>query len=119
MVERPKLEWDEVKNLKVITGWDVAFEPQRPFAIDMAGFAVNVDLFLSSPKAKFAYRVKRGYQESEFLGHLNIKLRDLEPRADMCTKVLVWHTRTKSVDLKMEENRKLLILPPSHKGIEV
>ena len=119
MVEKPKLEWDEVKSSKVITGWDVAWKPERPFAIDMAGFAVNVELFLASPKAKFAYRVKRGYQESEFLGHLKVKLADLEPRAEMCTKVLVWHTRAEKVDLRMEEKRKSLLLSPSHKGMEV
>ena len=119
MVEKPKVEWDEKTHSNVVTGWDVAWKPERPFAIDMAGFAVNVQLFLERPKAKFAYRVKRGYQESEFLAHLNVKLTDLEPKADMCTKVYVWHTRTEKADRKMEDKRQSLLLPPSNNGIEV
>lgn len=37
--------------------------------------------------AKFDINAKRGYQESVFLQSLGIKLSDLEPKADMCTKV--------------------------------
>ena len=64
MVERPKVEKEKV------VGWDVNWGPNRPFAIDMAGFAVNLKLFLSKNKAKFAYQAKVGHQESEFLKHL-------------------------------------------------
>ena len=56
MVEKPK-----VVN-EVVVGWDVAWSPKRPFAIDMAGFAINYNHFLNRPKAKFAYKVKRGFQ---------------------------------------------------------
>ena len=101
MVEKPKID----TNGKVI-GWDVTWSPQRPFAIDMAGFAVNVNLFLSKTKAKFAYQVQRGHQESEFLRHLVSSLEELEPKAELCTKVLVWHTRSEKADLKMEDRRK-------------
>ena len=80
MVERPKVE-----NEKVV-GWDVTWSPNRPYAIDMAGFAVNVKLFLSKNKAKFAYQVKRGHQESEFLKTLVTGLDELEPKAELCTK---------------------------------
>ena len=75
MVEKPKVS-PEGK----VVGWEVVWAPQRPFAVDMAGFAVNLRLLLSSPKAKFAYRVKRGHQESEFLKHLVSGLDELEPR---------------------------------------
>ena len=119
MLEKPKVEWDDQKKLSIVTGWDVAWKPERPFAMDMAGFAVNVRLFLDRPKAKFAYHVRRGYQESEFLGHLNIELKDLEPKADKCTKVYVWHTRSEKPDLKMEKKRQSLLLPPSNMGIIV
>jgi len=121
MVEKPKVGLDpEGNNKKVgVVGWDVAWGPERPFAIDMAGFAVNYDLFLNRPKAKFAYQVKRGYQETEFLRHLVSDLSELEPRADMCTKVYVWHTRTTRPDLKLETKRQSLLLPPSNKDIEV
>ena len=90
----------------------------RPFAIDMAGFAVNVKHFLSKTKAKFAYQVKRGHQESEFLKHL-VTLDELEPQAEQCTKVLVWHTRTEKVDVKQEKRRKDSGLELSDHGIEV
>ena len=119
MVEKPKVEWNKHEHSKVVIGWDVAWKPERPFAMDMAGFAVNVQLFLDRPKAKFAYRVKRGYQESEFLGHLNIELKDLEPKAEMCSKVYVWHTRAEKPELKMEKKRQSLLLPPSNMGMEV
>ena len=58
MVERPKVD---LATGRVI-GWDVTWNPSRPFALDMAGFAVNLKLFLSKPKAKFAYKVRRGFQ---------------------------------------------------------
>lgn len=109
MLERPK-----VVNGKVID-WDVSWAATRPFAIDMAGFAVNVKHFLSRTKAKFAYQVKRGHQESEFLRHLVSSLDELEPKADDCTKVLVWHTRTEKVDLRQETKRS----QKSDHGIEV
>ena len=112
MVEKPKVINGKVK------GWDVTWAPQRPFAIDMAGFAVNVKHFLSKPKAKFAYQVKRGHQESEFLKHL-VTLDDLEPKAGQCTKVLVWHTRTEKVDTRQEKRRKDSGLELSDHGIEV
>ena len=119
MVEKPKLEHNDHAQSKVITGWDVAWKPNRAFAIDMAGFAINARLFLDQPRAKFSYVVKRGEQESEFLKRLNVKLMELEPKAEMCTKVLVWHTRSEKVDMGMEEKRKSMLLPPSNQGIEV
>ena len=74
-----------LKNGKVhsfFTFW----KPQRPFAMDMAGFAVNLKLLFESPNAKFPLRVKRGYLESDFLQMLTQR-DELEPKADNCTKV--------------------------------
>eukprot|EP00095_Tigriopus_kingsejongensis_P005606 snap_masked-scaffold541_size141817-processed-gene-0.8 protein:Tk05606 transcript:snap_masked-scaffold541_size141817-processed-gene-0.8-mRNA-1 annotation:"galactosylgalactosylxylosylprotein 3-beta-glucuronosyltransferase i" len=113
-VEKPK-----VSSEGKVIGWDATWAPQRPFALDMAGFAVNLDLFLAKTKTKFAYQVKRGHQESEFLRHLVESLDELEPKADKCTKVLVWHTRTERAKMDMESKRKELGLPPSNLGIEV
>ena len=84
----------------------------------MAGFSVNMNLFLNKPKAKFAYQVKRGHQETKFLRHL-VTLDELEPKADLCTKVLVWHTRTEKVDLSQEEVRKKQGLDISNHLMEV
>ncbi|KAK3727586.1 hypothetical protein RRG08_009807 [Elysia crispata] len=91
-----------VKNRKVV-GWFTAWKPDRPFAMDMAGFAVNVQLVHKYPEAKFSNEVQRGYQESTFLTGLKLTLDDLEPRANMCTEVLVWHTRTEKSSMKNED----------------
>ncbi|KAE8591958.1 hypothetical protein XENTR_v10018613 [Xenopus tropicalis] len=54
----------------------------------------SLDLFEERPQAYFKLRgVKGGYQESSLLREL-VTLNDLEPKADNCTKILVWHTRT-------------------------
>jgi galactosylgalactosylxylosylprotein 3-beta-glucuronosyltransferase 3 len=114
MAEKPKVDILTGR----VTGWDITWNPTRPYGIDMAGFAVNLKLFLSKPKAKFAYKVRRGYQESEFLKHL-ATLEELEPKAEMCSKVLVWHTRAERVDIGQEKRRKEKGLPVSDHGIEV
>ncbi|XP_066506978.1 galactosylgalactosylxylosylprotein 3-beta-glucuronosyltransferase 1 isoform X2 [Hoplias malabaricus] len=77
-----------------VSGWRTVFDPHRPFAIDMAGFAINLKLILRKPQAYFKLKgVKGGYQESSLLREL-VTLEELEPKANNCTKVLVWHTRT-------------------------
>ncbi|XP_038844910.1 galactosylgalactosylxylosylprotein 3-beta-glucuronosyltransferase 1-like [Salvelinus namaycush] len=89
-----RYESPKVNTLGKVYGWKTVFDPNRPFAIDMAGFAVNLRLILFKPQAYFKLRgVKGGYQESSLLREL-VTLSDLEPKAANCTKVLVWHTRT-------------------------
>uniref|UniRef100_A0A3Q3AEW5 Galactosylgalactosylxylosylprotein 3-beta-glucuronosyltransferase n=1 Tax=Kryptolebias marmoratus TaxID=37003 RepID=A0A3Q3AEW5_KRYMA len=89
-----RYESPKVNILGKVYGWKTVFDPHRPFAIDMAGFAVNLSLILSKPQAYFKlHGVKGGYQESSLLKEL-ITLSELEPKASNCTKVLVWHTRT-------------------------
>ncbi|KAM9499070.1 galactosylgalactosylxylosylprotein 3-beta-glucuronosyltransferase 1-like isoform 1-T2 [Salvelinus alpinus] len=89
-----RYESPQVNTLGKVYGWKTVFDPHRPFAIDMAGFAVNLRLILFKPQAYFKLRgVKGGYQESSLLREL-VTLNDLEPKAANCTKVLVWHTRT-------------------------
>lgn len=55
--------------------------------MDMAGFAVNLQLFFDYPKAGFSNAVPRGFQESTLLVGLNVALDDLEPKANLCTEV--------------------------------
>jgi galactosylgalactosylxylosylprotein 3-beta-glucuronosyltransferase 3 len=112
MVEKPRVS----KDGKGVIGWNAVWAPQRPFAVDMAGFAVNLQLFLSRPKAKFAYQVKRGHQESEFLRHL-VTLEELEPKS--MNRVLVWHTRTEHTKLDMEKKLVLKDMQASDQGMEV
>lgn len=108
MVERPL-----VKDGRVV-GWNTVWKIDRPFPIDMAGFAVNLTLLLQHQEATFSIKVPRGYQESKLLNSL-VTVQDLEPRADNCTKVLVWHTRTEYPKLKQEKKLRI----PSDAGIEV
>ncbi|XP_069462322.1 galactosylgalactosylxylosylprotein 3-beta-glucuronosyltransferase 2 [Ambystoma mexicanum] len=90
-----------VDNGKVV-GWYTGWRADRPFAIDMAGFAVNLQVILSNPKAVFKRRGSQpGMQESDFLKQITT-VGELEPKANNCTKVLVWHTRTEKVNLANE-----------------
>lgn len=86
------------------------WRPERPFPLDMAGFAISSDLFETNPEAMFSYDVQKGYQESEILRHVTTREK-LQPLAS--NKILVWHTRTESS--KMDNELKLAKkgLPPS------
>ena len=113
MVEKPTC--DNVTN-KVV-GFNAAWKPDRPFPLDMAGFAINLRLLLENKDAMFSYDVEGGYQESEILSQI-VTRDELEPLADCCTKVYVWHTRTEPPLLNVEQ---LLIKKGkrSNAGIEV
>ena len=77
-----------------ITGFFDAFQGGREFAMDMAGFAVSVSLFKSRPEATMP--IELYYLEEGFLKSLGVSKAELEPRAKLCTKVWVWHTRTET-----------------------
>ncbi|TPP60491.1 Galactosylgalactosylxylosylprotein 3-beta-glucuronosyltransferase [Fasciola gigantica] len=83
------------KNRTSITRMWTAYKPDRPFPIDMAGFAVNTDLILKHIHANFDYNRPRGMQESQFLMDLGLRhWSEMEPKANGCQQILVWHTRT-------------------------
>ncbi|XP_055492074.1 galactosylgalactosylxylosylprotein 3-beta-glucuronosyltransferase 2 isoform X2 [Leucoraja erinacea] len=66
------------------------------------GFAVNLKVILSNPKAVFKRGGSQpGMQESDFLKQITT-VHELEPKAANCTKVLVWHTRTEKANLVFE-----------------
>lgn len=88
-----KIEKPLVQDGKVV-GFNSVWSPNRPYPIDMAGFAINLDLLLAHPSASFSYDVPRGHQESHIITLLISGWSDLEPKATNCTQVLVWHTRT-------------------------
>lgn len=70
-----------------MVGWKTVFDPNRPFAIDMAGFAISIKLILEKPHASFKLEgVKGGYQETSLLKDL-VTMDGLEPKAANCTKV--------------------------------
>nr|XP_029525287.1 galactosylgalactosylxylosylprotein 3-beta-glucuronosyltransferase 2-like [Oncorhynchus nerka] len=89
-----------------VVGWYTGWRPDRPFAIDMAGFAVNLHVVLGNPQALFKRRGSQpGMQESDFLKQIT-KVAELEPKANNCTRVLVWHTRTEKVNLGNEPRHR-------------
>lgn len=55
-VEKPIVERDKV------VGFNSMWHPERPFPIDMAGFAISCDLLEKNPEATFSYEVQKGYQ---------------------------------------------------------
>lgn len=92
-----------VQNGKEVIGWHTYWKPNRTFAMDMAGFAVNLTIVFNHSNAVFSNHVQRGFLETSLLQEMSVTLKDLEPKADSCTKVLVWHTRTEKTSLKSEE----------------
>lgn len=95
MVEKPLL--DSVTGR--VIGWNSHWRPEREFAIDMAGFAVNLQHLLSNPNAEFSFNVERGFQESALLSQL-VKIEELEPKADNCTKVISRNKQCKLMKVK-------------------
>ncbi|KAJ0176037.1 hypothetical protein K1T71_008211 [Dendrolimus kikuchii] len=96
-----------------VSGYNAVWKPFRPFPIDMAGFAINATLFLDFPNAKFSRKVQSGFQESEILKYFT-KREELEPLADNCTKVYVWHTRTQKPAIINPKKLKHPPIPDDH-----
>ncbi|KAK7862681.1 hypothetical protein R5R35_000925 [Gryllus longicercus] len=80
-----------LKEGKIIGFFD-SWPSKRKFPVDMAGFAVNIELLLSHPNASMPY--KAGYEEDQFLRSLGVTIGDIEPKGKSCTQILVWHTQT-------------------------
>ena len=87
---------------KLLVG-NVGWAPDRLFAIDMEGFAVNIDSFLGHSKAAFPSNVQPGFRQPEFLKHFDVKMKEFEPKVDGCTKVYVWHTRHEQPNLSLKK----------------
>jgi hypothetical protein len=61
---------------------------KRKFAMDMAGFALNVEVLLKYHPMRFNTTGKDGFQETNCL-EICCTLDDIEPLADGCTKVSI------------------------------
>ncbi|KAL7643436.1 UNVERIFIED_CONTAM: hypothetical protein RMT77_005418 [Armadillidium vulgare] len=85
-----------VKKGKVVGFYD-GWPGGRKFQVDMAGFAINVGFLRSKRRSEMPY--KAGFEENGFLKSMRITFDDIEPKADNCTKILVWHTKTVKKDL--------------------
>lgn len=75
-----------------VTGFYDGWPAGRKFQVDMAGFAVNMGYLKTQPRVTMPYVA--GHEEDGFLKSLNIEQEDIEPLANGCSEVLVWHTRT-------------------------
>ena len=100
-----------VKQGRVV-GFSDAWFAQRKFPVDMAGFAINIKFMRQrNPQADASMPYKAGYEEDMFLQSLNITLDDIEPLANNCTEILVWHTKTvkeKTSKIKIDNEKQLL-----------
>uniref|UniRef100_A0A336LV95 Galactosylgalactosylxylosylprotein 3-beta-glucuronosyltransferase n=1 Tax=Culicoides sonorensis TaxID=179676 RepID=A0A336LV95_CULSO len=82
-----------VKKGQIIGFFD-SWPAKRLWPVDMAGFAINLEVIFQNPNATMPY--KAGYEEDEFLKSIDLKIENIEPKANNCTEVLVWHTQTKN-----------------------
>ena len=75
-------------------GWDSVRNPERPFAIDMAGFAVSLRRFHEKAHARFGIseEARKWMMESEFLDKM-VTMKELEPMSGACTKVSACKSR--------------------------
>ncbi|KHJ94707.1 glycosyltransferase family 43 [Oesophagostomum dentatum] len=93
------VEAPHVASNSQVIAWDVIFAPNRPFATDMAGFAINIKELFRVKQASFNSRCAKSYKEgpeSCFLSQFGFRREHLEPFGykDFPKEVLVWHTRT-------------------------
>ncbi|XP_055685475.1 galactosylgalactosylxylosylprotein 3-beta-glucuronosyltransferase S [Lutzomyia longipalpis] len=93
-----------VKNGRVVGFFD-SWPAKRQWPVDMAGFAVNLEYLSHHPNATMPY--KAGYEEDEFLKSINLTIDEIEPKANNCTEIFVWHTQTTKVKasvIKIDDN---------------
>lgn len=81
------LKWEGpvCKNGSIIKFY-TAWKPERPLPVDMAGFAINVELLVQNPHVQMDPLAARGLLESSIVSQL-VRREDMEPLADDCTKV--------------------------------
>lgn len=103
-----KLEKPTMDSNGRLTGFEVGFAPARPFAMDMAGFALNLKLVLERPHGHFPLNALIAWNEPEMYRTFNLSYNDITPMGfDVKTpegliEALVWHTKTQPVDLGQE-----------------
>jgi len=90
----------------IVRSFNTAWKSNRPLPIDMAGFGININLIHTHPYANFSYTHVGGYQQSHLLSAFDISIVDLEPKANNCTRVYVWRTRTERTRLNRMQQAK-------------
>lgn len=87
-----------------VVGFFDSWPAKRKFPVDMAGFAINIQLLFKYPYATMPY--KAGFEEDRFLSALSIRLDDIEPKAENCTRVCK-HICESPMVYKKRKNRYL------------
>lgn len=83
-----------VKDGQVV-GFSDSWFGRRKFPVDMAGFAINLAFLRErNPEADKSMPYQVGFEEDTFLRSLKLNLTEIEPLANNCTEVLVWHTQS-------------------------
>lgn len=111
-----------------VIGFFDSWPAKRIWPVDMAGFAINLQYLKQNASMPY----KAGFEEDRFLRNNNITLEDIEPKANNCTEILVWHTQTRRknvakllMNIKSMEsnplhfNLALLIREVTHQGMGV
>lgn len=88
-VEKPILN-----QFNQVIGFNSVWKPERKYPFDMAGFAVRLSHYVHRSSPRFRPDLAIGYQESYLLAQLVDNYGQLEPKADNCSQVYVWHTQT-------------------------
>ena len=83
----------QVSSSGQVSGFATNWHAQRDFPLDMAGFGFRLSL-LRERRPRFSNDWRSGKLETNFIAQLVNTLGDLEPLADMCTQVYVWHVHT-------------------------
>ena len=99
MVAVGNFRWTAFSTPVVKNGSVVGFlDPylSRKWPIDMAVFTVNIAFWRQKGSPLLAPSMP-GHIETDFLASMKIKFSDIEPKANNCTEVLVWHTRTEAI----------------------
>lgn len=110
VVEAPKVVGGKV------TAFNVKWNPKRRFAVDMAGFAVNLKVVLNSD-AVFGTACKRGggAPETCLLEDMGLEREDIEPfgyEKDKDREILVWHTKTSTPNIVKSNKNSTKKAPP-------
>ncbi|KAF7640327.1 Galactosylgalactosylxylosylprotein 3-beta-glucuronosyltransferase [Meloidogyne graminicola] len=100
-----KVESPKVNKNGTIIAWNAIYAPTRRFAVDMAGFAINLKLILSGT-ASFNEGCIKSTPESCFLSQFNIPRDKIEVFGwnEEPKDILVWHTKTLSPRLSGDTN---------------
>ena len=92
-----------VKNNRVVA-FNARFKPERLYPVDMAGFAINLKLIREKKDVVFIENAGVGMLETTFLESILEGRHQLEPKANQCTNILVWHTKTAKSKIKLDSN---------------